>query len=301
MFLQYYNNLPKALTDEDNKKLFDQYNQSHSPEIKERIFYGNMRLVRGATKKYAPPYQKYDSYDDYFQTFLLYLFNKWIDDYAAKLASGETYAFSTHVYQNVYAKLKTIKLKAEHHMDAHAESREKLAAERNDRDDADFKDEFIVERPETARGREQKIELDYIRDKYFKYLTPFEQLTIEKFYLEGCTLKEIAKLNNVSPQFVTFIFANAEKVLKKCCQHGEPKFIKTRRLRTIPFCDELLDNYGKFLDGMELSIVLKYYVENLTLAQISQNYDCKQYDIAKILINATEKLFTLYRHANLQQ
>ena len=299
-YLQYYSTLPKALTKEETAKLFEEYNKTHCPKIKEELFYGSMRLVRSATKKYVEAFSKYDTYDDYYHTFLLYLYDKWIDDYAQKLLEGDNHKFSTHVYRNVFGNLGHIKKKSETYLDVHSVSIDEIAAESEGYDEF-YSGKSNFERPEYARERDIHIDLNFIEYKYFKFLTDFEAFAITEYYLEGLTLQEIAETKGVTLEWARQAIVHAEEVLKFCCKQGEPTFIKPPRLLQIPFCQELISKYLKCLDGREQFVARKYFVENQAVAEIAKDLKVSGTRVYIVLTRATKKLFDFQNQAKLEQ
>lgn len=211
--------LPKALTSKENAQLFEQYSKTHSPEIKERIFYGNMRLVAKHISLYGKQCLKYENYEDLLQQGFLRLYDKCIDGYVEKMASSPNkFTFSTYLTWQLFSMLSTIKHRG------NQSPCESYDAQREDESTFQhFENKYLIESSASVEAREIDIEYDYIKSTYFKYLSPEERYVLNEYYFGERYQSEIADEMNMKQSGVSRKIKSTVQKLHKYCEKGAPE------------------------------------------------------------------------------
>lgn len=303
--LYFWENLPKALTTEQNLELFKQYKQTGDKGIRDKICYGNLKLVLEVAKDWNnllnKECQQYPTVEDLYEIGAMSLL-KSIEkfDLNKKIAFS---TFATNVIKNEYGmffrRLKLDKRIPSNLVDSFEKpvmsKDENLKQEDQIATGGQIEDEIIslIEKPLTdERSEGVKNAMERLSDR--------NKRLIEDYYFKGKEESEIAKDEGVSERTIALRITKAKKQLKRILdieQKGlvintNPEVYKL--LKEIPFVNaEVLKTAVEKLKPNYKKVVEDYYINCKTQYEIAEDEGVSQPTIARRIKTAKRQLKTI--------
>lgn len=267
--LHIWKNMPPALTKEEDLALIKEYKMYGDKKVKEKLIYGNMRLVSFFVNRNYSKFENclspiYPDKEDLYQEGILALEN------AIEKFDCEKYnfAFSTYVLKAVGRRLgRLVDISVKKQLKNVSSLNQELNVG-SDEDGSEVID-FIADDSFSVDGLHEKIDADFIKDNIFPILTNREKELYEAVYVDGLSLETAGeKIGGFTRERVRQILVEVDERVKALYFNGvSEQDEETKGVKLLKGQQLIYDQKERILQAYDKEFLKEYFMPTLTPLQ----------------------------------
>lgn len=254
--------LPDALSNEENMKLLREYRASGDVSVRDKLVYGNMKLVVYVMRKFFPnifsTYKNFQrSFEDFAHNAVLTLMTA-IDNYKldskAKFSTYLTQSIKCSIYDSIKESVKGNDLSLN------------MLLNEEERRSSQFED-LLEDKSFNYNELDEKLDVKRIKQEIMPYLSKQEKDIFSWFYFDGLSIQNIATLCGISRQRMDMYVKDVIKRVKDMYHYGVSDFDKIAKgARLSQPCREKLEIRREMLERYDFNreFFIKHFIPLLT-------------------------------------